>query len=1540
MITADDTGSVDENDAGATITAVTTENATSVSVDNDHFEVADGNLKLKDDSTLDFEAVDGGTVAVTITASGDGESATHTVTVTVNDVNESPHAPEVVGDADDLSVDENDEGATVTSLEAPMDPDDGDVVTFHVDDDRFEVTDARILKLKDGMSLDYETETSVTLTLTAMDDDETPLTSEATTITVMVNDLNEAPDVSGMAPDITPNAGEEFYQEVKLYEIFDDKDAGDGNLTYELKGGPAWLAMTIRLDADGPVALLQSVATSGANKGKPAAVPLGEVGTVSASIVAKDDGGGMSEAPFHVVTDDGNDAITAINLYHMNADGSDGDKNVLYQVEIDETPDDTTSSEVNLGRLTVDDIDDPAHPHGTHKLTVGDKRFDAKQDDSGDWWLVLKAGQSVNYEKDPSITVTVTAKDNAGKGMTATQDVVVTVHDKNDAPTALDADKSMSGNQLGNWWVTLDEDLEAEDVNAGDWLSFALDTDGTDDTDAAFTDVDAGDKLKYELSSGPSWLEINATSGAITNKKGMLATPGVYDVTVKATDSGKASAMASFKLTVAVSGANNEDNDSPDIKLTSSNDVNEGPGKGITVGNLTVSDDDNNLTGHPHAVSKVEIVSVVNADNTADAKNATLQDHDSNPSTPMVLHTDTDGDATTGNAGYGAAFELSNVSMTGTNWTYVVKTTDKAKALLDHETVNDITITVRVTDGAGETDDVEIGIDVDDVNEAPKYVGAAATKTITVEQSAAEKTTNWIKLFDVWEDQDDNDDDNDLDYGVTEDTSWIKVVHKPSKWEDIAAGPDGLSTTTDDNVAWGGDPNDPAEDDEWVTVIEIDRTGANNDQASVASGGSYTLTATDDSGAEGSQKVTVKVTDQQLEIAAADRGPNKALKVSGTAREGNMLVATFDETKDPDLAGADSSLIVVYTWTASDVGDNNSLSNTVTRQVSTSNKYMLTQSDVDKQIGVTVQYVEVENFPTATKPEFSAVLPTGTDVTGNTVTTANAGGKVANAPDPGKVSFQILAKTAENKLEAEVKIEDEDGVDYDDSDDPDPNPRNGDDHGTAPVYTWQVSDNGTGGWTTADAEDDTDDMVLDLADGKGKYYRLVVTYQDNGGVNERHASEAMQVGKLAAPLPLPAVVGSANVGGTLSISNAEGASVQWQMDMDPANDATDWQDIAGATGSLNVTSDYAGANLRALVTYSGSKGVTAVAEVRQSIGGSQTNNGPVKLDDHEIEASVDDGKVTTVMDMVPLDDLFQDPDSARLTYTVSATGTAPSNEVSETGITTYFGRSDNGVIYFEPSTGKLVYHTDDDQGHDGTSTDGTGNVVSFTVNASDDENPDTGAQATVGIRLNVKPTDINVTPVNTTVTEEVKQTADLHVADLDVQDENDKTKSFGMHTITVDDDRFTVKQLAQYKPGGSDPDGSQWQLFLKKGAKLDYEADGKAGVFTVKVTATDGGGKKVTDSVGITITNDTDDDADDPTPSNVPGLNDDASDADGDDRTDTTGDGDEDGGWHPPADPGMMSIGGLIEDFVDNMHGFEQDLFEDFMLVIDDIDIA
>ena len=86
---------------------------------------------------------------------------------------------------DNNTVDENDAGAVIGKLTA-TDPDPGDTHIFTVDDARFEVDTADNLKLLDGVSLDFETEASVDIDVTATDAGGLGFTKM---FTILVNDL-------------------------------------------------------------------------------------------------------------------------------------------------------------------------------------------------------------------------------------------------------------------------------------------------------------------------------------------------------------------------------------------------------------------------------------------------------------------------------------------------------------------------------------------------------------------------------------------------------------------------------------------------------------------------------------------------------------------------------------------------------------------------------------------------------------------------------------------------------------------------------------------------------------------------------------------------------------------------------------------------------------------------------------------------------------------------------------------------------------------------------------------------------------------------------------------------------------------------------------------------------------------------------------------------------------------------------------------------------------------------------------------------------
>ena len=1539
---------MDENVDGGSITSVATENATAVTVDDERFEVADGSLKLKAGTSLDFEAGES-PISVTITASGDGDSATATVSVTVNDVNEAPGAPVVV--AASPAVDENAAGASISSVEAAEDPE-GGAVTYHVDDDRFEVDDGLVLKLKDGESLDHESESSVTLTVTARDADGNE--SGATTVTVAVNDVNEGPVVLGAIADITAVAGTAVNQEIDLLALFGDPDEGDAVVSYELSdAAPSWMRLEVQFgeDEDG-----QKTAT-GYLRGTPPTTGPDSENVHNAGIVASDAGGATGTADFRVITDDGNDRIESITLFELADDDGNEAVNVNYVLEVDEN----VSGQV-FGRITVTDPDNPLHPHGKHEVTVNNPNFEIREDDDGGLWLALKADASLDYEKEGgSVTVVVMAEDNGGdKGNTfSSPGIRVTINDKNDAPTAAET--------IGNWWVTIDADLDAEDAAAGEWLSFSLETPG--DANPAFGDEDlatGGDKLSYSISGAP-WIQIDADTGAITNKAEMIAERGVYQITVTATDQGEdradddnadgQSASVSFTLYVALSdearaGVTNsvdadntliDDNEEPSIEVPRDVEYLEGSGD-QRIATIRVEDQDQDIESHPFSIVKVEIVSA----KSRDASDTT---------------------------DYTAVFKLDAEPVkNGSVWTYGLNVNDAA-GLLDYEKVKDIELTIEATDGVGASVQEEVDIEIVDANEAPvatvpdgyvdldEYLDYQEASTVTDEPVTSDSGKTkliYIDLFALWEDGDDDDDDDDLTFGASTSTSWIEFLHGgPVEWGDISDGADGVAGNDDDPM-WQNSNTDsaPADANTMVLVIELD----NSKHKPEGENGSIVLTAQDEGGAVGETKVTILPDESHRDLEAV------AVTLSGGSnpREGDSLQASFDEEKDPDLAGSykDASL-VYYVWqrVAPDSEGNPGTASVPFAVTTDTDSIALTQEDVGNFIRVTVKYYEIAG--SILWGNISDDTPAYRTATTTTV--------VANSQDRGTGEFSILTNATNDGLTAAAVLYDEDYIDdQDDSGSPD----NVD-------YTWEVSNNGRGGWTeVSEDEADEGDLELSLADGEGKYYRVVATYDGDGdtegtpGDDERIASDAIQVGKLAAPDPAPTIIGSPNPGGTLIVQNADGASLQWQSQQDDGS----WADIPNATGDLALDSTHAGLTVRAVATYSGDSGVTAVVlatlggrgDGAVQIGGVATDIAPVKIADHTIEVNVDlpfssspggiyivrrdditVRETLSVTETVDIRSLFQDPDSAHLTFAVQEATTGPDLEPDHP---TYVGKTahrgypslpsaSESMLVFEPSSGKLTFVSILTHGHDGIRTDGAGNVIEVKIGANDDGGTNAEAEASVFLRINVAPRDITFTDEVSRIKEDDATTGGSLVAKLNVLDENSTDHKFGTHVVTVDDARFEIVD-------DEDGDGSTWELKLKEGATVDYDALEDADADTagkqLKLTfvATDGGGLSTPDaSTGafyspitllITITNDTSDDPKDPPPVDpVPGLKD--NDGDSDDTTDGD-DTDTDGGLPPP--PGA-SIGAVIEDYIDGMDVFEQDLLEDFMLVIDDgLDIA
>ena len=299
------------------------------------------------------------------------------------------------------------------------------------------------------------------------------------------------------------------------------------------------------------------------------------------------------------------------------------------------------------------------------------------------------------------------------------------------------------------------------------------------------------------------------------------------------------------------------------------------------------------------------------------------------------------------------------------------------------------------------------------------------------------------------------------------------------------------------------------------------------------------------------------------------------------------------------------------------------------------------------------------------------------------------------------------------------------------------------------------------------------------------------------------------------------------------------------------------------------------------------------------------NTAPTRMKNFTIDAQVDDtGNSTQVHGTVDLSTLFQDLNGDRLTYEVTTfSQVATDRSTSDDGDprnTEFVGGDADHVASFkiDGSTGTLSYSTDLKNSHDGSggeANDGAGNWVSFTVRANDGDTAE-GSRPTamVNVRLNVKPSDITETEITGGYShQEQTFTADTHIADLNVIDENLSGSAttpghpYGIHTVTVSDDRFGIRHNIDTTDPTKDEDGdgSTWELYIKKGATFDFDAAMDANPATpekeveidLTITATDGGGKMIEmeDLITITITNDTDDDAELPDAGDtVPGLSD------------------------------------------------------------------
>jgi T1SS-143 domain-containing protein len=204
------TGGIKVADLGAVDDALGSETYSVTGKDSASFAIKNGNQLYYVGSSPDFEAkssysvtvnVDDKTVGVNVDASKD-------FTFNVTNVNEAPTAITLSSN----TVKENLAGATIGTLKT-IDPDAGDTHSYTVSDNRFEVVNGS-LKLKEGVSLDYEAAQSVKVSVMATDSGNLTTTQQ---FTIQVGD--ERTVYSFRTGDSTINN----YDTIKAFNVNEDK---------------------------------------------------------------------------------------------------------------------------------------------------------------------------------------------------------------------------------------------------------------------------------------------------------------------------------------------------------------------------------------------------------------------------------------------------------------------------------------------------------------------------------------------------------------------------------------------------------------------------------------------------------------------------------------------------------------------------------------------------------------------------------------------------------------------------------------------------------------------------------------------------------------------------------------------------------------------------------------------------------------------------------------------------------------------------------------------------------------------------------------------------------------------------------------------------------------------------------------------------------------------------------------------------------------------------------------------------------------------
>ena len=507
-------------DAGATLTYAITAGNT-----NGAFAV-DNAGQLTVANAAEVSTTGTFTLTVTLTDNG-GLSDTATITVNVSDQND---APTFTGEPYAFTLAENSAAATAVGNTPATDTDAGQTLAFAITAGNtggaFAVDAAGQITVANAAAIDFETNPTFTLTVTATDDAATPM-SDTATVTVTLTDVNEAPVLADATRAVAEDSAAATPVGAPLGGT--DPDAG-ATLTYAITAGNTNGAFAVDNAGQLTVANAAEVSTTG---------------TFTLTVTLTDNGGLSDTATITVNVSDQNDAPTFT-----------GEPYAFTLAE-------NSAAATVVGSTPATDTD--AGQTLAFAITAGNTGGAFAIDAAGQ--ITVANAAAIDFEANPTFTLTVTATDDGAAPMSDTASVTVTITDVNEAPVAADAsfavaENASSGTPVGTATAT-DPDIDPPNPpSANATLAFAI------------TAGNTGNVFTIDANTG-----VISTAGTPT----LLDSPYVLTVTV--TDGGALSDTATITITVT------DQNDAPTLNDAAFS-LPENSANGTAVGMVTATDPD------------------------------------------------------------------------------------------------------------------------------------------------------------------------------------------------------------------------------------------------------------------------------------------------------------------------------------------------------------------------------------------------------------------------------------------------------------------------------------------------------------------------------------------------------------------------------------------------------------------------------------------------------------------------------------------------------------------------------------------------------------------------------------------------------------------------------------------------------------------------------------------------------------------------------------------------------------------------------------